>query len=92
MKKTKYPSEDEVIEFNILALSLIKVKKADKAEVLSYKKIQKVINDCKKKKKDLYNKAVILLKGLVQSHAFASGNRRTAFITTKAINIQVLSN
>ena len=32
---------------------------------------------------NIYDKAVILLKGLIQKHPFASGNRRTAFIVTK---------
>jgi prophage maintenance system killer protein len=31
----------------------------------------------------VYAEAAVLLTGLVRSHAFASGNRRTALLTTK---------
>ncbi len=78
-----YLSVDKIIEFNLLALNVIKVKKADSAKVLSINKISKVVDSCEQCKGDLYDKSVILLKGLVQAHAFASGNRRTAFIATK---------
>jgi death-on-curing family protein len=39
--------------------------------------------ECENKEGDLYDKAIVLLKGLVQKHPFASGNRRTAFIAAK---------
>ena len=79
----EYPSVDKIIEFNLLALSVIKVKKSDSAQVLSKTKLLGVIDSCKSFKGGLYDKAVVLLKGIVQAHAFASGNRRTAFITVK---------
>ena len=82
-KKIIYPTIEKIIEFNLMALSLIKVKKADKPEVLSRQKIKEVIEECQKSKGGTYDKAVILLKGIVQKHSFASGNRRTAFIVTK---------
>ena len=78
-----YPTFGRVIEYNYLALQFIKVKKADQPKVLSYSKINEVIKECENKEGNVYDKAVVLLKGLVQKHAFASGNRRTAFITTK---------
>jgi len=83
MDKIKYPSKEEIIEFNVLVLSLIKVKKADTPKVLSNQNLDLVIKNCEKNKGDLYDKSVTLLKGLIQKHPFASGNRRTAFITTK---------
>jgi death-on-curing family protein len=83
MKKTDYPTPERIIEYNLLALNLLKVKKADKAEVLSYQRIVDIIEGCKKLEGDIYDKAVFLLKGLIQKHPFASGNRRTAFIVTK---------
>jgi prophage maintenance system killer protein len=64
-------------------LNIIKVKKADKAEILNRYAIEKAIDDCKSLDADIYGKAVLLLKGLIQKHPFASGNRRTAFIATK---------
>ncbi|MBU2101078.1 type II toxin-antitoxin system death-on-curing family toxin [Candidatus Micrarchaeota archaeon] len=79
----EYPSAEKIIEFNLLALSVIKIKRSDSAKVLSRTKILNVINSCKSFEGDLYDKAVVLLKGIIQGHPFASGNRRTAFITTK---------
>lgn len=78
-----YPTPEKIIEYNLLALEIIKVKKADKPKVLSRNKIVEVIQECKEKEGDIYDKSVVLLKGLIQKHPFASGNRRTAFITTK---------
>jgi death-on-curing family protein len=82
-KQIMYLSIAEMIEFNILVLSLIKTKKADKSEVLSYQKIMDITHGCKELKGDIYDKAVYLLKNIIQKHVFASGNRRTAFIITK---------
>jgi len=82
-KETMYPSSDKIIEYNLLVLNLIKVKKADEAKVLSISKIYEIIEECKGYKGDLYDKALVLLKGLIKKHPFASGNRRTAFIVTK---------
>ncbi|NCO55066.1 MAG: hypothetical protein COS14_00855 [Bacteroidetes bacterium CG02_land_8_20_14_3_00_31_25] len=82
-KKIIYLTSQEIIEFNILSLKLIQIKKADKSEVLSYKKIQEIINGCELMDGDIYDKAVYLIKESIKKHAFASGNRRTAFIITK---------
>jgi len=79
----KYPTPEKVIEYNVLSVTLIKAKKADSAKVLSMAKIREVVEDCKAKEGDVYDKAVILLKGLIQKPPFASGNRRTAFIAAK---------
>jgi death-on-curing family protein len=86
MEKTEkiiYPSAERIIEYNSLALNIIKAKKADTAKVLSFKRIINIIEGCKNLEGDVYDKAVFLLKGLIQKHPFASGNRRTAFIVTK---------
>lgn len=72
----------------MLILNSIRIKKSDKSEVLSYKKIADIIEARKKLQGDVYDKAVFLLKNLVQKHPFASGNRRTAFITTKDFILQ----
>ena len=78
-----YPSVEKIIELNLLALTVIKVKKADTPKVLSRSKIAQVIKECEEKEGDLFDKAAELLKGITQKHPFASGNRRTAFIATK---------
>jgi death-on-curing family protein len=83
MSEFVYPTAERLVEYNFLALEFIKVKKADQPKVLSYSKLNRVIADCEKKEGDLYDKAAVLLKGLIQKHPFASGNRRTAFIATK---------
>ena len=83
MADVYYPSAEKIIEFNVLALTIIRAKRADKAQVLSRVKIEKIISDCQAEGADIYDKAVILLKGIIQSHPFASGNRRTALISTK---------
>jgi len=79
----QYPTEEKIIELNLLSIELIKAKRADRTEVLSHNKITKAIDECKEKKGDIYDKSVVLLKELVKNHPFASGNRRTAFIATK---------
>lgn len=91
MAEISYPSLDRIVENNFLALQFIKVKKADQPKVLSYLKILEIIKECKNKKGNIYDKAVVLLKGIVQKHPFASGNRRTAFITTKEFILNNLS-
>ena len=83
LKDIDYPSIEKIIEYNILALSLLKAKKADKAQVLSRAKIQDALDACMDKEGDLSLKAAVLLRELVQKHPFASGNRRTAFVVTK---------
>lgn len=83
MKKIIYPTPEKIIEYNLLVLNILKVKKADKAEVLSHRKIVEIIDECKDMRGDIYDKAVFLLKSLIRKHPFASGNRRTAFIVTK---------
>lgn len=79
-----YPSIEEVEEFNLLALTVIKVKRADLHKVLSRSKIRAAIEECRNTDGDVYRKAAILISALVKAHAFASGNRRTAFIAAKS--------
>ena len=66
-----------------MVLNILKVKKADKHGVLNYGKIVETIEGCKNLQGNIYDKAVFLLKCLVQKHPFASGNRRTAFVVIK---------
>lgn len=79
----KYLSADEIIGYNRLIIEKIRVKKADKHEVLSKSKIIDIIDSSKNLKGGIYEKAVCLLKGLIKKHPFASANRRTAFFTAK---------
>lgn len=81
LTEINYPTAEKIVELNILAITLIKVKKSDAAKVLSVSKIKEVLEDCETNNGDIYDKAIILLKGIIQKHPFASGNRRTALIT-----------
>ncbi len=83
MNKISYPTPERMMEYNILVLSMIPVKKADKAHVLSHKKLIDISEGCKNLEGDIYDEAAFLLKKLIQMHPFASGNRRTAFIVAK---------
>ena len=80
MVDINYPSVEHIIEFNHLALALVKVKKADTPGVLSKPKLHEVVEECQNAPGDVYDKAVVLLMGIVKKHPFASGNRRTAFL------------
>lgn len=83
MENITYPTPERIMEYNLLALSMIQAKKKDRPEVLSYKKLADVVDGCKNHEGDIYDKGVFLLKRLIQGHPFASGNRRTAFIVAK---------
>jgi death-on-curing family protein len=82
-KETIYLTVERIIEYNILAIKIIQVKKSDKAEVLSRSRLMEIVKGCKEENGDIYDKAVFLLKGVVKKHPFASGNRRTALIAVK---------
>lgn len=57
-------------------------RKADQQKLIRPEDfIEYVIDDARKTEGDLYDKAAVLLRGLVVSHGFASGNKRTGFIT-----------
>jgi len=78
-----YLSAEEVIKFNILALEILRVKKKDRHQVLSRLKLDSALDECKSLDGNIYEKAAALMSALIVAHAFASGNRRTAFISTK---------
>jgi death-on-curing family protein len=78
-----YPTPEEVIEANRRVLQQIRVRKADQHGVLMGKvgknKILKAIDDSESEAGGIYEKAAVLLIGIVRGHAFESGNRRTAY-------------
>lgn len=83
MKQIIYPTIEKIIAYNFLILNLIRVKKSDRPKVLNYFKLREIVEKLQNLEGDMYDKAAFLLKGLIQKHPFASGNRRTAFIITK---------
>lgn len=83
METIVYPTPEKVIEYNLFVLKIIKVKKSDRPELISKSRLTDVVEGCINLHGDIYDKAVFLLKGLIQKHPFASGNRRTAFVVVK---------
>lgn len=81
--KIVYPTVERIIEYNALAITFFRVKKADKAQVLVKERIVGLVDECKELNGDIYDKAAFLLKSIIKLHPFASGNRRTAFIVAK---------
>ena len=80
--KLIYPSEEEIVEYNKSALE-IRVRKADSHKVLTKGALANILAGCMDVRGDAYDVAVCLLKGIIQKHPFASGNRRTAWITAE---------
>lgn len=78
MASVKYPTVEELIELNLLVLRELPVKRADKHEVRSKVALGQVLEEAKNEPGDIYDKAAVLLIGIVKKHPFASGTRRTA--------------
>ncbi|MBI4919554.1 type II toxin-antitoxin system death-on-curing family toxin [archaeon] len=87
-KRVVYLDKGELIGYNVFILNIIRAKKADKAEVLSNSRIKDILEGCKSLEGDTYDKAVYLLKEIIQKHPFASGNRRTAIVTVKSFLVK----
>ena len=83
MAEIRYPSVEDIEKCNVIILGLIRAKKGDRPHVLSRAKIMDAISACEEAEGGIYAKAAVLVKQLVSGHAFASGNRRTAFIVAK---------
>ncbi len=82
-KKIHFPIADEIIEANKRVLEDVKVRKADRHQVLaSEERLNNIILSARKTRGNIFDKAVNLITELVKSHPFASGNRRTAFAVT----------
>jgi len=83
MGEIVYPTVEEIQYNNTIAIEMFRRSKHDQAKTISVSYIQKVIDSIKVKSGDVYNKAATLLSELTRMHAFESGNKRTAFLTTK---------
>jgi prophage maintenance system killer protein len=82
MATTRYPSVEDLIELNKRVLAEIRVKKANRHQVISRGGLDTLLERVREQEGGVYEKAVTLLTGLVRTHAFASGNRRTAYLAT----------
>jgi death-on-curing family protein len=50
---------------------------------MSYAKLEECIREHKTGSGDVYDKGAVLLRALMQAHAFVSGNKRTSFASTR---------
>jgi len=78
-----YPTVEEIQYNNTIAVEMFRKSKQDRAKTISLSYIQKAIDKVKMNPGDIYDKAALLLYELTRIHAFESGNKRTAFLTTK---------
>jgi len=78
-----YPTVEEIQYNNTIAIEMFRRSEHDQAKTISISFIQKVIEAVKADPRDLYDKAALMLLELTRIHAFESGNKRTAFLTTK---------
>jgi len=83
MAEVIYPSVEEIQFNNTIAIEMFRRSKHDQAKTISVSYIQKAVDATKAVAGDLYDKAALLLFELTRMHAFESGNKRTAFLTTK---------
>lgn len=77
------PRIDQVISYNKKILDLKQATKGDSHKVLSRSKLDSVLRNVRKADGNSLRKSALLMEGLAnpQTHAFASGNRRTAYFT-----------
>jgi death-on-curing family protein len=78
-----YPTTGEIQYYNTIAIEMFRKSKRDQAKTISVSYIQKAVDKTKMNPGDLYDKAARLLIELTHMHAFESGNKRTAFLSTK---------
>jgi len=83
MDEIIYPTVEEIQYNNTIAIEMFRRNKRDQAKTISVSYIKKAIDATKEISGDLFDKAAILLLELTRIHAFESGNKRTAFLTTK---------
>ncbi len=83
-----YPTVEEIQYYNTIAIEMFRKSKHDEAKTINISYIDKAIEKVKNKPGNLYDKAALMLYELTDIHAFESGNKRTAFITTKKFVIK----
>jgi len=86
MSEIIYPSVEELMEVNKLVLEEIRVSKHDKIGVLPSGMVilGGIVKNTKDEEGDVFDKAIVLLKGIIQRHPFGSGNRRTGIVSAAA--------
>lgn len=88
-KRFYYPTVREVIATNKMIIKNIRVDKRDRFLIRRNKQIiNTIIEEAKKKRGNVYDKATLLLKRLTQAHIFQSANRRTAYSVTQGFLLE----
>ena len=87
-----YPTVDEIQYNNTIAIEMFRKSKQDQAKTISASYIQRSIEKAKMNPGDMYDKAARLLIELTRMHAFESGNKRTAFLSTKKFVLRIKEN
>ena len=77
----RYLAEEQITVINRDVVDRLRVKKADSFQVLSHSKLRKIVEEHRRASGDGTDKAAVLFRGLLQEHAFASANRRTAIVS-----------
>jgi len=83
-----YPTVDEIQYNNTIAIEMFRRSKHDQAKTISISYVKKAIDKTIMNPGDIYDKAARLLIELTCTHAFESGNKRTAFLSTKKFVIK----
>ncbi|PNX52660.1 MAG: hypothetical protein BV458_08460 [Thermoplasmata archaeon M9B2D] len=83
MIKIIYPTVEEIQYNNTIAIEMFRRSKHDQAKTISVSFIKKVLDTVRLTPGDIYDKAALMLLELTRIHAFESGNKRTAFLSTK---------
>ena len=83
MDLVSYPTVEEIQYYNTIAIEMFRKSKQDEAKTINVSYIKNAIEKVRNKQGNLYEKAALMLYELTRIHAFESGNKRTAFLTTK---------
>ena len=83
MDLISYPTVEEIQYYNTIAIEMFRKSKHDEAKTINASYIKNAIEKVRNKQGNLYEKAALMLYELTRIHAFESGNKRTAFLTTK---------
>ena len=88
MDLLNYPTVEEIQYFNTIAIEMFRKSKHDEAKTINVSYIEKAVEKVKNKQGNIYEKAALIMYELTRIHAFESGNKRTAFLTTKKFVIK----
>ena len=81
-KRFVYPTANSIKTMNEI-VNLTSTKKADSFKMLRADEfLENIIQEVRDTGGDVYDKAAVLLRRIIVTHVFASGNKRTGFIVS----------